>query len=59
MMERESLDVDILIVGAGPAGLHVHKANEACKEGRELSVYVLEKGSEVGHIFCQVPYLIQ
>jgi len=47
---RESMEVDVVIVGAGPAGL-----SAACRlmqlaqaGGRELSVVVLEKGSEVG-----------
>ncbi|MCB1529108.1 MAG: electron transfer flavoprotein-ubiquinone oxidoreductase [Hyphomicrobiaceae bacterium] len=44
------MDYDIVIVGAGPAGLAAairskQKANEA---GKELSVVVVEKGSEVG-----------
>ncbi|WP_349359691.1 electron transfer flavoprotein-ubiquinone oxidoreductase [Stappia sp.] len=48
--ERESMDFDVVIVGAGPAGLSAairlkQMANEA---GEELSVVVLEKGSEVG-----------
>ena len=49
-MQRESMEVDVVIVGAGPAGLAT-----ACKllqlaqeAGKELSVCVLEKGSEVG-----------
>lgn len=49
-MQRESMEVDVVIVGAGPAGL-----STACRllqmaqdAGREISVCVLEKGSEVG-----------
>src|ERR671921_2634165 len=50
MAERESMPYDVVIVGAGPAGLAAgirlkQLANEA---GRELSVCILEKGSEVG-----------
>jgi electron-transferring-flavoprotein dehydrogenase len=50
MSERESMQYDIVIVGAGPAGLSAairlkQLANEA---GNELSVCILEKGSEVG-----------
>ena len=49
-IERESMQVDVVIVGAGPAGL-----SAACRlmqlaqdNERELSVVVLEKGAEVG-----------
>ena len=49
-MERDSMDFDVLIVGAGVAGLSAairlkQQANEA---GQELEVCVVEKGSEVG-----------
>ena len=49
-MERESMEFDVVIVGAGPAGL-----STACKlmqlanaAEKELMVCVVEKGSEVG-----------
>jgi electron-transferring-flavoprotein dehydrogenase len=46
----ETLSCDLLIVGAGPAGLSAAiRAMQCAKEaGRELSVILLEKGSEVG-----------
>lgn len=49
-MERESMEVDVVIVGAGPAGLSTAcRLMQMAKEsGKELSVCVLEKGSEVG-----------
>jgi electron-transferring-flavoprotein dehydrogenase len=48
--ERESMDVDVVIVGAGPAGLAaaIRLKQIADEKGEELSVVVLEKGSEVG-----------
>ncbi|MBN9669171.1 electron transfer flavoprotein-ubiquinone oxidoreductase [Roseibium aggregatum] len=48
--ERESMDVDVVIVGAGPAGLAaaIRLKQIANEKGEELSVVVLEKGSEVG-----------
>ncbi len=49
-MERESMQVDVLIVGAGPAGLSaaIRLMQLAEGAGKELSVCVIEKGSEVG-----------
>ena len=49
-MERESMEVDVLIVGAGPAGLAaaIRLMQLAEGAGSELSVCVIEKGSEVG-----------
>src|SRR4051812_38644004 len=50
MSERESMAYDVVIVGAGPAGLSaaIRLKQLANQAGREISVCVLEKGSEVG-----------
>ena len=50
MSERESMAYDVVIVGAGPAGLTaaIRLKQLAAEAGREISVCILEKGSEVG-----------
>jgi electron-transferring-flavoprotein dehydrogenase len=51
MPERDSLDVDVLFVGAGPASLagaiRLRRLAEAA--GRDISVMVIEKGGEIGN----------
>ena len=47
---REAMECDVVIVGAGPAGLAtaIHLKQLAARAGSEIAVVVLEKGSEVG-----------
>jgi electron-transferring-flavoprotein dehydrogenase len=50
IIERETMEFDVVIVGAGPAGLAaaIRLKQLAAETGKDISVVVLEKGSQVG-----------
>lgn len=58
-VERAEDEVDVCIVGAGPAGLSaaIRLKQLEQERGKDIRVVVLEKGSEVGELYpCIAPH---
>ena len=49
-VQRETMDFDAVIIGAGPAGLAcaIRLKHNAQKSGQDITVCVIDKGSEIG-----------
>ena len=61
MSDRETMEFDVVIVGAGPCGLGAacRVLQLAAAAGREVSVCVVEKGAEIGaHGGGMLPYVM-
>jgi len=50
MSDREAMEYDVVVVGAGPSGLAtaIHLKQLCATQGKDFSVCIVEKGSEVG-----------